>query len=338
MSPAGADPDVLVLLPVYNDWVAFGILLGHLDEALAAAGLTARVLAVDDGSLTRPDPEPCGGRPFRALRRVEVLELRRNLGHQRAIAVGLAYAEGRDPCDVVVVMDSDGEDDPRDVPRLLDRCRAEGWRAIVFAERTRRSESLTFRVGYAAFKAVHYLLTGVRVRVGNFSAVPRARLASLVVVSELWNHYAAAAFKSRQPYCTVPTRRAKRYHGRSSMNYVSLVGHGLSAISVFGDVVGVRLLVLTLPMIALTVVGIAVTVYLRTLTPLAIPGWATTAVGVLAILLSQSVMFALVFCFMVLGGRSGSDFLPQRDYPHFILRTVPLAEASWRTTATSGRS
>jgi glycosyltransferase involved in cell wall biosynthesis len=331
----GGEPDVLVMLPVYNDWVAFGMLLTDLDSVLAAAGRKARVLAVDDGSAARPESEPWGGRPFRALRQVEVLELRRNLGHQRAIAVGLAYAEACDPCDAVVVMDSDGEDDPRDVPRLLDRCEAEGGRLIVFAERSRRSESAAFRVGYAAYKAVHLALTGLRVRVGNFSVVPRARLSSLVVVSELWNHYAAAVFKSRQPFCMVPTRRATRYHGRSSMNYVSLVAHGLSAISVFADLVGVRLLVLTLPMIALTVLGMALTVYLRAATPLAIPGWATTAVGVLAILLFQGVMFAMVFIFMVLGGRSGSNFLPLRDYPPFILRKTPLGEASWASRITT---
>jgi polyisoprenyl-phosphate glycosyltransferase len=112
------------------------------------------------------------------------------------------------------------------------------------------------------------------------------------------------------------------------MNYVSLVAHGLSAISVFGDLVGVRLLVVTLPMIALTLIGMLITVYLRTMTVLAIPGWATTAFGVLAILLFQGVMLALVFSFMVLGGRSGSNFLPRRDYSNFILRVIPFGAAS----------
>lgn len=316
--------DILVLSPVFNDWVAFGTLLDHLDASLAEAGMSARVLAVDDGSITGPDPETLKGRSFRSIAGVEVLELRRNLGHQRAIGIGLAYVEDKDACELVVVMDCDGEDDPRDVPRLIERCRAEGNRKIVFAERAKRSESLAFRFGYAAYKAVHYLLTGVKVRVGNFSVVPRSRLTSLVVVSEMWNHYAAAVFKSRQPYCTIPTHRATRYHGRSSMNYVSLIAHGLSAISVFSDLVGVRLLILTLPMILLTALGLAFTVYLRLMTPLAIPGWATTAFGVLAILLFQSVMLALIFSFMVLGGRSGSNFLLRREYPYYVLKKVSL--------------
>ena len=147
-------------------------------------------------------------------------------------------------------------------PRLLAKCREEGDWKIVFAERTRRSESWVFRIFYVLYKAAHRLLTGSRVRVGNFSVVPRSRLSSLVVVSELWNHD-AAAFKSRQPYCLVPTRRAKRLHGHSSMNFVALVVHGLSAISVYSEIVGVRLLVFAFGLILLTLSSVAGVVFVR---------------------------------------------------------------------------
>ena len=89
------------------------------------------------------------------------------------------------------------------------------------------------------------MLTGERVRVGNFSAIPPSLLPRLVAVSELWNHYAAAVFKSRIPYITIPTARGVRYAGQSTMNYVALVTHGLSAMAAFGDRIGVRLLMAT---------------------------------------------------------------------------------------------
>src|SRR5262249_41744968 len=155
-------------------------------------------LIVDDGSTVPPDATFCTA-AHRSLGRIDLVRLRRNLGHQRAIAIGLAYVEARVACAALVIMDGDGEDDPGDGPVLIRRCREEGFEKIVFAERTRRSESLAFRGFYGLYKIVHVLLTGIRVRVGNFSVVPRARLESLVAVSELWNHYAAAAFKSRQP-------------------------------------------------------------------------------------------------------------------------------------------
>ena len=100
-------------------------------------------------------------------------------------------------------------------------------------------------LGTWAYRFVHLLLTGERVRVGNFSVIPRDLLRRLVAVSDLWNHYAAAVFHARIPYTTIPTTRGTRYAGASQMNFVALVTHGLSAMSVFGDRIGVRLLIVT---------------------------------------------------------------------------------------------
>lgn len=317
-SPA-ADEPIAILIPTFNDWEALSELLANLDRALAPQGLGVGVLIVDDGS-TLPEGEGFAVGEYEAIKRVDVLELRRNLGHQRAIAIGLAFVEECGSCEALVVMDGDGEDDPRDVPRLLARLRDEGGEVIVFADRARRSESPTFRLFYALYKILHFWMTGIRVRVGNFSVVPRKRLASLVVVSELWNHYAAASFKSRQPYCTIPTHRAARLRGTSKMNFVNLVIHGLSAISVFSEVVGVRLLVLAIGLVALTLATVGVTLSVRLLTSLAIPDWATSSIGILLVILVQALMMTFLFSFVVLDGRRGSNFLPRRDYAYFVGR------------------
>jgi glycosyltransferase involved in cell wall biosynthesis len=313
----------VILIPVFNDWTSLALLLPKLDASLAGGGLTAEVLIVDDGSTI--EPGDVGVRAsFVALRRIDVLSLRRNLGHQRAIAIGLGYLDDCIRPPAVVVMDGDGEDDPADVPRLLGRLHELGGGTIVFAERTRRSESQTFRIFYSLYKILHRALTGQGVRVGNFSAIPRRRLASLSVVSELWNHYAAAVFRSRQPYCMIPTQRGRRLCGRSSMNFTALVMHGLSAISVHSDVVGVRLLMLTMLLALFALGGISATIIVRLTTDLVIPGWATYSVGLSLILLVQAVMAAFNFIFAILGGRQGTTFLPSRDYSFFVadLRTL----------------
>ena len=113
----------------------------------------------------------------------------------------------------------------------------------VFAERARRTESLSFRLFYRLYKAAHLILTGEPVRVGNFSVLPATLLGRIVCVSDLWNHYAAAAFKARLPITTLPLARGHRLDGKSKMNFVSLAMHGLGAMSVYGDRIGVRLLV-----------------------------------------------------------------------------------------------
>ena len=254
------ETSLVVLIPVLDDWKALSLMLPRLGEQAAALGVPVGLLVVDDGSVepAGPDIVPADAR-FAWMR---VLRLRRNLGHQRAIAVGLCHIEEHIPCEGVVVMDGDGEDRPEDVSRLVAAMGAERNTRIVFGERQRRVERLTFRIFYVLYRLLHRVLTGRGVRVGNFSAIPRARLESLVVVSELWVHYAAAVVRSRQPWSAVPVSRDRRLDGRSRMNFVALVVHGLGAISVYSDVVFTRAIgaadmALTLAAIA-AVVGIAV--------------------------------------------------------------------------------
>jgi glycosyltransferase involved in cell wall biosynthesis len=308
--------DVLIVIPIYNDWKAVTLLLERLDGVLAAAGIRAGALLVDDGSTEDPPAQLFA--PHGALGLVEILRLRRNLGHQRAIATGLCYAHDHLQARAVVVMDGDGEDSPEDVPRLLQRLDENGGRRVVFAERTRRSESLSFRVFYGAYRLLHFLLTGIPVRVGNFSAVPFALVRRLVVVSDLWNHYAAAVFKARVPREAVATVRGTRLSGQSRMNFVALLAHGLGALSVHAELIGVRLLAATCVLVALVVAVLAGVVALRLGTSLAIPGWASTIGSLLLVFLVQAVGFAAFFAFLVLHGRAQPGFIPIRDYVYFI--------------------
>src|SRR5262249_30361337 len=156
--PETPDDRFRVLIPVFNDWASLELHLENLDRVLHAHRIPADLLIVDDGSTVPPDATFCTA-AHRSLGRIDLVRLRGNLGHQRAIAIGLAYVEARVACAALVIMDGDGEDDPGDVPVLIRRCREEGFEKIVFAERTRRSESLAFRGFYGLYKIVHVLLT-----------------------------------------------------------------------------------------------------------------------------------------------------------------------------------
>jgi hypothetical protein len=216
-------------------------------------------------------------------------------------------------------MDADGEDAPADVPKLLDECARQGDGKMVFAQRARRSEGLRFWAGYQVYKALHRALTGRRVEVGNFSVVPWALLERLVGVSEIWNHYPAAVFKARIPVAQVPLPRAKRLAGRSKMNWVALVAHGLSAISVQGEIVGVRLVCLAAAVIALALLGLAGVAWTLLFTSAAIPAWATTAIVLLCVLIVGLLSMLTLPVLFVLQARERYSFLPLRDYKHYVL-------------------
>jgi len=318
--------ETVVLTPVYNDWASLLLLLPQLDAACAARGRRVEVLAVDDASTAPAEEFDLGGAGFRAVERVSVLELRRNSGHQRAISLGLAYVAEETDFRTVVVMDADGEDDPGDVPRLLDALEEGGGNRMVFAHRERRSEGLAFRFFYLVYRKLFATLIGRNVQFGNFSVVPRPVLRRLVSISEIWNHYAIGALKARIPYVEVRTRRAKRLTGRTHMNFVSLVIHGLSAISIYGDVLGVRALITTVALMIPVALAACAAVAIRLTTDWAIPGWATYSVAIALVLLSQFVILSLFFVFIVLSSRNSANFLPARDYKYFVDRARVVYE------------
>lgn len=258
-----------VLIPVFNDWSVVEILTKHLDTVLSDRGLHADLVLIDDGSTAIPS-SALTHNP-QALRKVEIVTLRKNMGHQRALSVGLVYVHKTRPGATVVIMDADGEDNPLDVITLLERyCELDGER-VVFAARAKRAEGLVFRLFYRMFQLVHYSLVGFGTQVGNFSVIPPAILDRLVIVPEIWNHYAAAVVKSRFPIDHIGIARSRRLLGQSKMSLVQLIIHGLSAISVYGDAVGVRLVLAFSALSALCLAALVVMLAIRFGTTMMIP-------------------------------------------------------------------
>lgn len=313
---------ITILIPVFNDWHAAEILLGQLEDVFAKQELTGNVLFIDDGSQNRRgnSSEPVTTR----LVSVRVLVLKKNLGHQRAICVGLTYLNEKNIRGPVLIMDADGEDGPQDIPTLVQEFIRQGQGKIIFAARARRAEGFLFKMFYQIYRTIHRLLVGFDIRIGNFSLLPSAFLERLAVSSDLWNHYAACVLKTRLPHGTVAINKCKRISGNSKMGFISLVVHGLSAISVFGDVVGVRLLMTSFVFGLITAALLVVTLIIKFGTTLAIPGWATFVVGLLLLLLSQCLLLSLVFTFVVLYSRGQSSFVPLRDCPIYIHSEEPF--------------
>jgi hypothetical protein len=315
---------VAILIPIYEDWEALLALLPRLGDALGSDAAAIDLVIVDDGSQQFGDVWALGAAGT-AFHSIELLRLRRNLGHQRAIAVGLSRIARTRPEAIVVVMDGDGEDDPADVPRLLSECARHDHRFVVFAERTKRSESRLFQLAYHAYRHLHRLLTGIPVRVGNFSAVPPRCLDPLLVAPELWNHYAAAVLKTKVPRVSIATVRRRRLSGGSTMNIVALAMHGLSAISVFAETVGVRLIAAIAGLTVLVVTGLLLLFASLAVSEPTLPQWSLIVGLASLVLLAQAWAFAALLAFLILSGRQSSPFLPVRDCDAYIQGSMRIA-------------
>jgi hypothetical protein len=308
---------VVLVIPIFEDWQSAVLLCDMIDGVFQNRDSdTVTILLVDDGSFAS-DMVVRQRQDWRAIRMIHILRLCRNLGHQGAIAVGLAYVEHHLPCDAIVVLDGDGEDLPQDIPVLMAKSRETG--GIVFAERGRRVEGLRFRLGYLVYRGAHRILTGRGIHFGSFSAIPFEFVRRLTAMSELWGHYAAAAINARIPYSTVRLDRGRRLAGTSRMNLESLVLHGLAAVAVY-QTVGVRILLATIAIPGLLLLAVLVLAGLNAASLATIPGWAVQWLPALLVLIAVVMSSSLLFVFLSLAFRRLMGVLPTRDYVHFVDR------------------
>jgi len=300
------------------------LLLKRIQETVPA-GIRRRMsfLIVNDCSIADPLPLPVEG--FRAVR---VLHLYRNVGHQKAIALGLSYIADQGEPGPAIVMDADGEDKPEDIEQLLGKAMETG--KVVFAHRSKRHEGLMFRVFYEMYKWVFKTMTGKVITFGNFSAIPYPNLRKLVHVSEIWNNYPGGVIRSRLPYTAIPLERGRRLAGESKMNFVSLILHGLSAVSVLMDTTAVRILIFCVLLATTAGVGIALVLLARLNTDWVIPGWASYLVFSLFIVILQAFLISLLLVFIVLTYRTQQPFIPALQYRNYVDRVEEVLNEELR--------
>jgi glycosyltransferase involved in cell wall biosynthesis len=301
-------------MPCYNDWESLSVLLTDIDRENEKFRYDFHVIIVNDGS---SQEMPLGNFSFSFIKEIMCIDLSRNMGHQRAISIALAYVSDTfTDYKGVIVMDCDGEDDYRDLFRFIDRF---SGNEIIFARRCKRKERLSFRVFYKFYKSLFRYLTGHVLQSGNYSLIPHAMMNKVVHLSEIWNHYHAGILKSRLKIKYMDCNRAQRYREASKMNFVSLVMHGLSAISVFNDVVFVRLILFAGVFFGVSIFAIALVLFMKFVLHIASPGWATGAIGILLVLCVQVLSVIIGNAFVTLGHRNMNAFLPIREYKNYIM-------------------
>lgn len=107
-------PDLSVVVPVYNERDSLDPLVSELQGALRPLGLPFEILLVDDGS-DDGSTQACAALARREAR-VRSLHFGKNHGQTAAFDAGFRAARGR----WVVTLDADLQNDPEDIPRLLE--------------------------------------------------------------------------------------------------------------------------------------------------------------------------------------------------------------------------
>ncbi len=204
--------DVSVIVPFFNEVENLPILHREIVEALEPLGLDYEILYIDDGSTDgslEAIRRAAAGDP-----RVTIVELRRNFGQTAAIAAGIDHSRGR----ILVPMDADLQNDPRDIPRLLEKLDEPPGYDIVSGWRKRRHDKLiTRRIPSQIANWLIRYLTGVNLHDFGCSlkAYRREVLAGVTLSSELHRFLPALAAWHGARISELVVNHRPRIHGQT---------------------------------------------------------------------------------------------------------------------------
>ncbi|WP_161539544.1 glycosyltransferase [Paramagnetospirillum kuznetsovii] len=309
-----------VVMATYDDWQSVAYIIPFIDKILAERGLVGHVVIVDDSSRQTDGRAEVAALSLRAIRTVDEVQLGSNQGNQRATAVGLGYVARNIPCDFLVVMDSDNEDKPEDIADMLEAAQAGDCRQIIFADRTKRSESRSFKAFYYLYKKLFKLLIGRTISMGNFCLIPGKLVKRIAHIAELWNHFPASIMRAGLPFATVPTERGRRVFGKGKMNLVRLIIHAFSGFTIHADVMAVRIMLLSgLLMAVFSVMFVAASV-IRAFDILDfIPvGWMSQMLMGMFLLVALVASTAVILLITILSLRLHLPMTPFHDHGRFI--------------------
>ena len=226
----------IILIPIYNDRQSLTKLIENINSELKDLNSYVSIIVVNDASSEQimdnyPNTEN--------IKSIEIINMKQNRGHARCIASGLKYIYEKKEFDYVIPMDGDGEDRPEEIKNFIQLADQSENKTIV-GERTKRLESLFFKVCYQLHKLLTLGFTGQSIKFGNFTCLPKLTVEKMLNEKATWNSFSGSLKKIEKDFLIMPSIRGRRYFGPSKMSFFNLLKHSLSIISVFRKTVLIR--------------------------------------------------------------------------------------------------
>jgi len=212
--------DLSVVIPSFNEGENIKLLYPQLKSVLEGLKKNYEIIFVDDGSTDET---------YDFLRKickddknVKALVFRRNFGQSAAISAGFDYAKG----DIIVTLDADLQNDPEDIPRLLEKINqgfdvVSGWRV------KRKDPFLRRRLPSYISNWLISLFTGVKLHDHGctLKAYKKEVAKEIKLYGEMHRFIPALASWMGTSICEVKVRHLPRRYGKSKYS-VSRIGRG----------------------------------------------------------------------------------------------------------------
>jgi len=220
--------NLILLLPVYNDWISLNQLLKDLDKKILVNN-KVRLIVVNDKSNNKIQISNDNIKYFETA---IIINLKKNIGNQRAIAVGLNYIKKNFYNQKIVLMDSDGEDSPKLLEKILLNSN-KFKKKIIVVNRISRKDGVLLKIFYEIYFLFCLVLIHKFIRFGNFSLICSEHLKKIFIKNDIWFAYPSAILNSSIKIKNMFAKKENRYAGLSSMNLLKLLNHALRVIVVF---------------------------------------------------------------------------------------------------------
>ena len=217
----------VIVIPVYDDWKSLNKLLYEINGNTSTKELV-KILIINDFSKKKPQ---LNFKKLNKIKEIKILELAKNLGSQRAIAVALNYLKKIESSFYVTIMDSDGEDDPKHINKMIDLAK-KNKNSVIVSCRKNREENLIIKICYKIHLILTFLLTVKWISYGNFSSFHSKNIKKILSDNSVWLAYSSAVMKNTKIKKTY-SKRLKRYFGKSKVSFPFLVTHSIKIIGVF---------------------------------------------------------------------------------------------------------
>ena len=261
---------VSVVLPVFNEAEVLANLCKQVHCALRDLGGQREIIFVNDGS--RDASPQILDQLAERYPEVRVVHFSRNFGHQAAVHAGVCFANG----DAVVVMDSDGQDAPEAISKMIDY-----WidgDDVVYAVRFGRKESLPKRFLFNAFYRVLSSVASIRIPkdAGNFGLMDRVVVDQIRLLSENDRYFPGLRSWVGYRQRALPVERLARHDDQPRVRLKGLISLAKTALFSFSRVPLHVFYVLAAISATVSVGCIVFAMFHKIFTGLAIPGWAST--------------------------------------------------------------
>jgi dolichol-phosphate mannosyltransferase len=304
-----------VVIPVFNDEEVLPELYRRLRSSLDILTNDYEVIFVDDGSSDRSMHVLNSLLPDNGL--VTVVQLTRNFGQQNAIFAGIECAKG----DVVIIMDSDLQDRPEDISKLLTAMEDHNTSMAVAGCASRGDNAIKIAASNL-FNSISNKLTSVHFppRARVFRAIRRDILDELKKISDNTSTPLSLLGWMGYDYIVVDLDRDPRFAGRSGYTVQRMIKLSLDRIFSFSlfpirlsSVLGIILGIIS---VFLAMFFIIQKLFLRDI----LPGW-TSIVVIVLFLLGMNFIFI-----GILGEYMGRIYMEVKDRPRYVIRDIKKGE------------